>query len=108
MAIEAARALQAYAQAQIQAKDITGAPGGKEVSATAAPSDFGALVQDAVKSAVDTTRQGEAMAAAGVNGEAAIVDVVTAVSAAEVTVQSVVAVRDRVISAYQEIMRMPI
>jgi flagellar hook-basal body complex protein FliE len=35
-------------------------------------------------------------------------DVVTAVSNAEMTLQTVVAVRDRVLNAYQEIMRMPI
>ena len=45
------------------------------------------------------------MAAAG---KANITDVVTAVSSAEVTLQAVTAVRDRVISAYQVIMRMPI
>jgi flagellar hook-basal body complex protein FliE len=33
--------------------------------------------------------------------------VVEAVNAAEITLQTVVAVRDRIITAYQEIMRMP-
>ena len=35
-------------------------------------------------------------------------DVVTAVAAAEVQLESVVAVRDQVIRAYQEILRMPV
>jgi flagellar hook-basal body complex protein FliE len=48
------------------------------------------------------------MSAKAVTGEADIVDVVQAVGNAEITLQTVVAVRDRVISAYQEIMRMPI
>ncbi|MEM6903398.1 MAG: flagellar hook-basal body complex protein FliE, partial [Pseudomonadota bacterium] len=34
-------------------------------------------------------------------------DVVMAVNNAEITLQSVVSIRDRVISAYQEILRMP-
>ena len=36
------------------------------------------------------------------------IDVVTAVSSAEASLETVMAVRDQVISAYQEIMRMPI
>ncbi len=42
------------------------------------------------------------------SGKANIVDVVTAVAETEVAVETLVAVRDRVISAYEEIMRMPI
>ena len=37
-----------------------------------------------------------------------IVDVVTAVSETEVAIDAVVAVRDRVIAAYEDIMKMPI
>ena len=40
--------------------------------------------------------------------EAELVDIVTAVSNAEVTLETVMAVRDRVIAAYQEIIKMPI
>jgi flagellar hook-basal body complex protein FliE len=48
------------------------------------------------------------MSAKAVTGEADLTDVVTAVTNAELTLQTVVSVRDRLISAYQEIMRMPI
>ena len=41
-------------------------------------------------------------------GQVDIRDVVMAVNNAEVTLQTAVAVRDKVIAAYQEIMRMPI
>ena len=41
-------------------------------------------------------------------GEADVTDVVMAVTNAETTLQTVVAVRDRVMAAYQEILRMPI
>ena len=41
-------------------------------------------------------------------GKADLVDVVTAVAAAEATMETVVAVRDEVIKAYNDIMRMPI
>ena len=45
---------------------------------------------------------------AGIAKQAELADVITAVSNAEVTLQTVVAIRDRVIQAYQDIMRMPI
>jgi flagellar hook-basal body complex protein FliE len=41
-------------------------------------------------------------------GQADLTDVVIAVTNAEVTLQTVVAIRDRVIQAYQEIIRMPL
>jgi flagellar hook-basal body complex protein FliE len=41
-------------------------------------------------------------------GKGDLVDVVTAVAAAEATMETVIAVRDEVIKAYQDIMRMPI
>ena len=68
-------------------------------------SDF--LKQKASES-VDTLRKSEEMSAKAITGEADITDVVQAVSAAEITLQTVVSVRDRMISAYQEIMRMPV
>jgi flagellar hook-basal body complex protein FliE len=43
-----------------------------------------------------------------VNGKANVVDMVTALSETEIAIQSMVTIRDRVISAYEEIMRMPI
>jgi flagellar hook-basal body complex protein FliE len=69
--------------------------------------DFGAMLKDAAQETLGTLHKGEQMTAKGVLGKADLADVVTAVSNAEVTLQAVVAVRDRVISAYQEIMRMP-
>lgn len=68
-------------------------------------SDF--LKQKATES-VDTLQKSEEMSAKAITGEADLVDVVQAVSAAELTLQTVVAVRDKMISAYQEIMRMPV
>jgi flagellar hook-basal body complex protein FliE len=46
--------------------------------------------------------------AAHVAGKTELIDVVTAISSAEASLETVMAVRDQVISAYQEIMRMPI
>jgi flagellar hook-basal body complex protein FliE len=53
-------------------------------------------------------RKSDAQTRAVANGKANIVDVVTAVSETEVAIDAVVAVRDRVIQAYEDIMKMPI
>ena len=69
---------------------------------------FGDLVKNAAVNSITTMRAGESASARAVAGEASLPEVVQAVTASEVTLQTVVAVRDRVISAYQEIMRMPV
>ncbi len=70
--------------------------------------NFSDLLGESLKNTVETMREGEKMSAQAVTGKADIVDVVQAVSQAELALQTVVSVRDRLISAYQDIMRMPI
>jgi len=69
---------------------------------------FPELVGNAVKDAINTVRQGERKAAAGLEGKASTQDVVQATMSAELTVQAAVAVRDKLVNAYLEIMRMPV
>ena len=66
------------------------------------------MLKDAASGAVDVGKAGDQQTIAAAAGKAELADVITAVSNAEVTLQTVVAIRDRVIAAYQEIMRMPI
>lgn len=105
MSIAAADAIKAYAG---QVKTEIGSSAGPSQSAPTQGSSFADMLANQVKDAVETGQASEQMAAKAVAGQAELVDVVTAISAAEVTLESVVAVRDRVIGAYQEIMRMPI
>ena len=70
--------------------------------------DFASLLADNLQSVVDAGRRSDQLSMDMVNGKANVVDVVTAVSNTEIMVEGMVAVRDRVISAYEEIMRMPI
>jgi len=70
--------------------------------------NFGDLVTDAVQSAIKTGRTGEEMSAKAVAGTADLREVVTAVTNAEVTLQTALAIRDRVIQAYNDIVSMPI
>jgi flagellar hook-basal body complex protein FliE len=53
-------------------------------------------------------RKSDAQTQAVASGKANIVDVVTEVSETEVAVEALVSVRDKMIQAYEEIMRMPI
>ena len=69
---------------------------------------FSDFLSGAVKDSINTIRTGEQAATAQVQGKANIVDVVNQVNAAELTLDTVVAVRDKVVAAYQSIMTMPI
>jgi len=69
---------------------------------------FSDALASAVKEATTTLHTGEAAAAQGATGKGDVVQVVNAVTAAELTLETVVAIRDRVINAYQDIMKMPI
>ena len=69
---------------------------------------FGDILRATMGDAVQASKHAESQMAAQVAGKAELVDVVTAISAAEASLETVLAVRDQVINAYQEIMRMPI
>ena len=69
---------------------------------------FQELVKQAAASSIDTVKAGEAATMKAVAGKADMTQVVTAVSNAEVTLQAAVAVRDKVIQAYLDVIRMPI
>ncbi len=96
-------ALQAY-RAMQQAGD---AAGGGAIGAAVAP-DFGRVLTGALQSAVDQSSAAEVQSKAAISGHGNLLDVVTAVSRAELSLQTTVAVRDRVVQAYQDIMHMTI
>ena len=70
--------------------------------------DFASVLADAVQGVVETGKVADAKSMDLVNGKGDVVDVVTAISQTEIAIETMVTVRDRVISAYEEIMRMPI
>jgi len=74
---------------------------------TSGPS-FDQMVTQAAKDAVGTLQDGEAAAIEGVKGAMPTFKVVDAVMSAQRTLQQVLAVRDKAVSAYQEITRMTI
>jgi len=90
----------------LQGLTVTQAP--PDAGQTKAAGGFGQMVREALQDSIDASKKSEAISAQAVAGKADVTDVVTAVNNAEMALDTVVAVRDRVISAYQEIMRMPI
>jgi flagellar hook-basal body complex protein FliE len=81
---------------------------GNVAAKPAAAADFGTMVSEAAQSALQTVQNSEQVAAAGVSGTADVQQVVQALSDAELTMQTVVAVRDKVLGAYNDIMKMTI
>lgn len=76
--------------------------------AAAGMPDFGAMLRSQVQEVTERGNAAEAKQVDLMAGKADLVDVVTAVSETELALETMVSVRDRVISAYEEIMRMPI
>ena len=69
--------------------------------------EFADLVKSAIDEAVRIGERSEQLTIQGINERADVTQVVTAVAEAELTLQTVVTVRDKVIEAYKDIIRMP-
>lgn len=69
---------------------------------------FGDYVTDSVKETVSTIRSGETAMINGLIGKGSMQDAVNAIIAAESSLQATMAIRDKAITAYNEILRMPI
>jgi flagellar hook-basal body complex protein FliE len=99
----------AAAAAYRAAAQMTPQPPAAAVAPAELPgSSFSDFLSGAIKDSISTIRQGETAATAQVQGKANLVDVVQQVNSAELTLDTVVAVRDKVVAAYQSIMNMPI
>jgi flagellar hook-basal body complex protein FliE len=80
-------------------------------TASAAPTQgpsFEQALSRVIGSAVDTLQTGEAVAIQGVEGAVSPMKVVDSVMAAQRSLQSILAIRDKAVSAYQEVARMAI
>tara|TARA_R100001039_G_scaffold38000_2_gene38013 strand:- start:1172 stop:1501 length:330 start_codon:yes stop_codon:yes gene_type:complete len=99
------QALNAYQRAARETVSGTGndvAPMGK------ANEEFGDLVRSAIMEARQIGERSEKLSIDAINDRADITQVVTAVAEAELTLQTVVNVRDKVLEAYNDIIRMPV
>ena len=80
----------------------------QKVEKVGAGQDFSSFMKDAAENSIETLKSGEAMGMKGITGNADLNDVVSAINSAESTLQLVTTIRDKMIQAYQEVMRMPI
>jgi flagellar hook-basal body complex protein FliE len=69
---------------------------------------FGSVMTQALEQAVQTGHTADDQAMQALSGGGNLTQVVTALSHAEMTLQAATAIRDRVVQAYQDIMKMPI
>ncbi len=98
----------AGAYAKVQGSAGVGAVDGMEDGSASGSSGFGSTLERALQDVVHTGQEADAKAIQGMSGEGNITDVVMAVSRAQLALQSTVAIRDRVVQAYQDIMKMSI
>lgn len=68
----------------------------------------GGALGDAARSFAETLQKGEAAATAAMTGSADAHTLVQALAQTELAVETAVTVRDKVVEAYQEILRMPV
>ncbi len=104
MAIDFSTAVNAYQKAAAAAPMA----GAKATPVTPEQDTFANMVGDSLQQAVQTSRDAENLSIKQIAGEADLKDVITAVANAEQTLETVVAVRDKVLAAYNEILKMPI
>jgi flagellar hook-basal body complex protein FliE len=89
-------------------RDIAETLSGTAASFGGGMQDFGQVLAQVSSDAVNTIKTGEATSIAGLQGTANVQEVVQAVMSAEQTLQTAIAIRDKVVAAYQEITRMAI
>jgi flagellar hook-basal body complex protein FliE len=70
--------------------------------------NFSAILKDVVATVSAAGHKSDVQAQSVAMGKANMIDVVTAVAESETAVQALVSVRDKVIAAYEEILKMPI
>lgn len=109
MATPSFAAAGAYASIQgMGAGNLMKKPLSAGAGAESGGTDFAALIGKALEATADAGKKADAQTANVAAGRADVVDVVTAVAESEAAIETLVAVRDRVIAAYEEIMRMQV
>ena len=102
-------AASAYANiARLAADPTLSALARSQANAGDSETSFGSALKDVINSVSEVGHKSDVQSRALANGKSNMVDVVTAVAETEVAIDAVVAVRDKVIAAYEDIMKMPI
>ena len=107
MAVEISSAVGAYKSALNRVTD-TNEDGSSGIGSNITKNDFSSMVKNFAQGAIDKSVASEQLSAAAAAGKANVDEGVMAVAEAESTLTTVVAIRDKVLEAYREILRMPI
>jgi len=99
-------AANAYA-ALSRLRDDTSPLAGSGAAPSSAPS-FGSVLKDVIDAVTAVAQKSETQTQAVAAGKANMIDVVTAVAETETAFQTLVSVRDKVIAAYEDVLKMPI
>jgi flagellar hook-basal body complex protein FliE len=105
MPIPAATAANAYAALARMGEQTTNL--GRDVGPQSGP-NFGSVLKDVIAAVAEAGHKSDIQAHAVATGKANMIDVVTAVAESETAIQTMVSVRDKVIAAYEDILKMPI
>ena len=108
MSMPISNATAAYAQAQKLINQAARPNVEPPVAADAGQPGFSDVLAQNLNSVLESGAAADKQSVELLNGNASVVDVVTAIAETEIAIESMVTIRDRVISAYEEIMRMPI
>ena len=102
-------AAKAYATAQAQAASLANAA--TQIGSTGQAPDphaFSEVLKNAMNDTVQSSKAAETAMVNQVQGKADLVDTVTAISTAQSNLETVMAIRDQVINAYQDVLKTPI
>ena len=105
MTVNAQFAINAYTQTAQIGADLTGTP---KPSALNDTGNFAGLIEGVINGVAEKGQKAEMAAIDVAKGKGDLVDLVTTIAETEIAVESLVTVRDRVITAYRDIMNMPI
>ncbi len=77
-------------------------------AASAGATDFASVLTDLAKQTASTLKASEDTAMKGIQGQAPVQDVVQSVMRAQTSLQAALALRDKTVSAYQDLIKMAI
>lgn len=100
-------AMNAYQQLQ-KTTTATNTPESGASGSSDVVSDFSSTLQSALQGAIGTGKKAEKQSAQGLSGSGDVTSIATSVEEAKITLQTVTTIRDRVVQAYQEVMKMSI
>lgn len=112
--VSLSQALNAYQNAQrVAGNSVSTTAAGNAISGTTEAQNalnpgFWQVLDKNINQALDAQYRGEAAGIASLSNKVSPTDLAVAINNAELTLRTITAIRDRVITAYQDIIKMPV